>query len=347
MNDLTPNQIQELLSYLPNSLDYQTWLVVISGVGNVLNNDSLAESILTEKYPDIKTNETKLKLKHRLKEINAGSLIHLARLHGFKEFTNESKPFKQYDKPVNKVINNYIETFKPLEVTPSVEGAIYRFNNDIEERAGLLEEQNNIERWRVDLALKEYGFECERLFRVAVNYKGYDKGLNCKTGKLDWVTFNNFFENVSVTETELKNLIIAGHPIVACKLKTNSDGTCIRKTDSFLGSELIFLDIDGGLSIREFLKTETSQKMLFLYTTSRHTKELNRFRVIIPLDNFITDKEQYKNIKVQYYDSLQVSEGTKSDIVKINSCYKNTTIVFSTGKYEIYKNSIKILESNI
>ena len=65
----------------------------------------------------------------------------------------------------------------------------------------------------------------------------------------------------------------------AISLKAESDGR--RRQDNYDMVHAIFLDYDGHLFIHKFM--ELNQHWAYLYTTSSHTEEVHKFRVIVPL----------------------------------------------------------------
>ena len=64
----------------------------------------------------------------------------------------------------------------------------------------------------------------------------------------------------------------------------------VALNQSFESTEYLVLDYDGGYSIEEFLSRYAGFKF-FLHTSFSHTKEQNRFRVIMPLDGSVTKAE--------------------------------------------------------
>jgi hypothetical protein len=67
-----------------------------------------------------------------------------------------------------------------------------------------------------------------------------------------------------------------------------------RKKVNFLRADLLVADIDGGLSIEEALRHPLSQYLTFLYTTSNHTPEAHRFRMVFALPHTIEDTDEYE-----------------------------------------------------
>ena len=101
---------------------------------------------------------------------------------------------------------------------------------------------------------------------------------------------NKTFENVDVTPSELSKLIKHGYSFCP-QLKTNW-----KKSSNFLCSDYLAIDVDEGVSLadmkeHEFVKNHAS----FIYTTFRHTKEENRYRVVFELKESITDQNDMKH----------------------------------------------------
>lgn len=76
-------QVRLLLSFLPPRPDYQTWLQVISAVGNSFD-EITALTLLLERFSDEKPDEHLHKLRHRLPNTTLGTLIWMAKQNGFK-----------------------------------------------------------------------------------------------------------------------------------------------------------------------------------------------------------------------------------------------------------------------
>jgi len=76
-------QIREMLKFVPTNPGYEDWYRVPSMVGDALNDDDAIE-LLKEWSAEKKPGEYAEKLRHRLKDVHVGSLIHLAQKHGWK-----------------------------------------------------------------------------------------------------------------------------------------------------------------------------------------------------------------------------------------------------------------------
>ena len=175
---------------------------------------------------------------------------------------------------------------------------LVRFNcYEHEEQAAVYEYEANLPKQVANKkVIEEFNLKStdyERLYRLAVNYKVVDKNINPNTNKQysNYTAFNNNFENVTLTTNELIETIKQGHLVCNSTLKGNH-----RTEKNFVGSELVFIDVDGGLTLIEALQKELTKTALFIYTTCSHTQENNRFRIVFELPTFITDKDIYKKI---------------------------------------------------
>lgn len=78
----TASEVAEVLGWIPSAPDYDTWVRTVSAVGNTLP-DAEAEAVLLAWSPDQKPGETRRKLRSRMTRVRYGSLIEIARRHGF------------------------------------------------------------------------------------------------------------------------------------------------------------------------------------------------------------------------------------------------------------------------
>ena len=75
-------QIREMLAVLPKRPDYPDWITIVSAVGDALSDDDAIE-LLNEWSPEEHSGEYEQKLRHRLKDVHVGTVIHLAQKHGW------------------------------------------------------------------------------------------------------------------------------------------------------------------------------------------------------------------------------------------------------------------------
>jgi putative DNA primase/helicase len=75
-------QIREMLAIIPKRPDYADWIKIVAAVGDVLPDDEAIE-VLIEWSPEERGGEYAEKLRQRLKDVHVGTLIHVAREHGW------------------------------------------------------------------------------------------------------------------------------------------------------------------------------------------------------------------------------------------------------------------------
>ncbi|QTN34141.1 PriCT-2 domain-containing protein [Akkermansiaceae bacterium] len=80
---LTPETIKGMLTCIPTRPDYDTWLKVSSAVWSATGDEAAGTALLKEWSPEEEPGEYSEKFKTRLTEITAGTLVHLARKHGY------------------------------------------------------------------------------------------------------------------------------------------------------------------------------------------------------------------------------------------------------------------------
>lgn len=81
-NKITPQLAIELLGYLPQRPDYQTWFYCISAVANHFDEETALNILLTH-FHDESPNETGIKIKSKLNSIGIGTLFYYAKLNGY------------------------------------------------------------------------------------------------------------------------------------------------------------------------------------------------------------------------------------------------------------------------
>lgn len=117
-----------------------------------------------------------------------------------------------------------------------------------------------------------------------------NKRLVNKNELNDKQAFSQGFENVDLTPDELAKAINQGFAFCA-QLKPGR----ARRTENFLCSDIIAVDIDDGWTIQEAVNDEfIINHATILYTTPSHSKANHRFRIIFRLPRTITDPEEMR-----------------------------------------------------
>lgn len=94
----TAEEIAKMLSHIPPRPDYDTWLKIASAVWSVL---PFAEGVqvLNQWSPEEKEGEYHEKHRARLKQVGVGSLIHIAKEHGYKTPASKADKVKTLPDP--------------------------------------------------------------------------------------------------------------------------------------------------------------------------------------------------------------------------------------------------------
>jgi hypothetical protein len=79
----TPDELRDMLFCIPARPDYDQWLRVSSAVWSALGEDD-GTALLRAWSPEEKPGEYEEKFKHRLERVTAGTLVHIAKQHGWR-----------------------------------------------------------------------------------------------------------------------------------------------------------------------------------------------------------------------------------------------------------------------
>ena len=112
-----------------------------------------------------------------------------------------------------------------------------------------------------------------------------------KNERNDWGAFKNSFEFIEITINQLKEFIKKGGAF-SYAYKNN-----VRSSSNFIGTEVLAADVDKGLTIQEALELPfVKNHAQFLYTTTRHTKENHRFRIVFTFQGGITNADELQQV---------------------------------------------------
>lgn len=104
-----------------------------------------------------------------------------------------------------------------------------------------------------------------------------------KSDKQGFSLLTREFENVEITLRELADQVNLGHPFCAQHRET-------RKSENFICSDVLAVDIDDGMRLNEALENEFVKLFGgFVYTTPSHTPDSHRFRIVFQMDRTISD----------------------------------------------------------
>lgn len=132
--------------------------------------------------------------------------------------------------------------------------------------------------WSIGLDLLG-GYMNQKVAKVAINRQIVDKNIS---GNAYYMA--NEWENVDLTIEELARTVAKSGYAFCAQL----NGT--RSSANYKLTNLVSLDVDAGITLKEALEDEFSKKYLsFYYTTTNHTVEENRFRLCFLLEKDLDD----------------------------------------------------------
>lgn len=112
-----------------------------------------------------------------------------------------------------------------------------------------------------------------------------------KNERNDWDAFKNGFTAENFTLNELKYFIHRGD---AFSYAYKND---VRSSSNFIGTEVLAADVDKGLTIEEALELPfVKNHAQFLYTTTSHTQEKHRFRIVFTFQGGITNADDLRKV---------------------------------------------------
>ena len=126
--------------------------------------------------------------------------------------------------------------------------------------------------------------ETEQLHRLSVNTHFLDK-----TPPKDNKFLAEGFEPYELTLLEIAEVVQNGFAI------SYQFASGHRKTENFLATDFLAVDIDGGLSIQECLEQDLIKRYCsMLYTTPSHNVDQHRYRLIFSLPKTIVDSRELR-----------------------------------------------------
>lgn len=300
----------EVLSYLPTRPDYEIWIKVISAIGNSFD-EATALDILLTKFRDEAPNEHLYKLRNSLEKINFGTLVYIAMDYGYKP-SHEPKNGKlgHYSRAESK------QKICKVRTTISIGNEVYYDYSQADKKMfeALVNQMIKDENCDRETAINHYklqfssspSIQKERVFSLMINGNLIDKP------SADVIRANQHkFNKYRITLKELIQCIGKGYAILPSVLSPNDKGKFERKAYLWQYSDLLFLDVDGSITIDEALSKPEIKQASFLYTTPSHTNEKHRFRIVFALSGRVRDVETYKAIHLHYSNIFRADKNCK------------------------------------
>lgn len=145
------------------------------------------------------------------------------------------------------------------------------------------------------------------------------------------------FEALDLTVDQFVDNINAGYAF-SYQFESN-----YRKAENFICSDIIAADFDDGMTIEEALNNEFFiDNASFLYTTTSHTSEHNRFRVIFQLPHTVTDKDLIRSAQTGLTRKFPADVASVDAARQFYGSKNNTSHVF--GKVLAEKNLDELIK---
>ncbi len=323
----------QLMQYISARPDYETWIKTIAAVGNTFDTET-ALSILLSRFTDETPNEHRRKLSTRLKDVNFGTLVLLARENG-------------YSGPVKGLNHNWTAAPKPIvnnerknvSISYDTTEIRFRFLDDAdEERAGIYEYDAGLTRYEAEkrVIADNPGAGKQRLFHVSVNRHVINKNVNPHTGEpyKDYSVLTKRFTPALLTVAELIDTVGRGFPVICGTINGN------RCKGNWTGGDVLAVDVDDGLTIEAAIGRPEIKSAMFLYTSYSHTAENNRFRIVFPLPGYIQDSKQYEDIAGYYIGTFHADTSCRECSRAYYGNTNATVYDFTTGSVLNFRDGV-------
>lgn len=337
----------KLISYLPNRPDYETWINVISAIGNSFSENE-ALDILLSHFRDEKPGEHLYKLRNQLRRISFATLVYLAKENGYKpsavdygespstDFRRTNKPTKQ-DEKVKVVTTARLNADEKYYLWAESQNELFEELCAISQNAEKVGRYEAERRWTANFSNDPSIPKSEkRLYDVMINQHYHNKPPdNIIKANL------HYFKYYRLTADRLINAIVHGFAIMPGILQT-VDGKFESKSEYWIYSDLLFIDVDGTITLDEALKIPETQSALFLYSTPSHTPEKHRFRIVFAFPGRVRDSTEYYKV-FDYYTKIYKADPKCRNLNRF--FYGNdNAIIFNiqSGEISQYQNGKKL-----
>lgn len=302
MTQPTPEYCRELLRYIPTRPDYQTWINCIAAAGNTFP-ESVALSLLLERFTDLLPNEHAQKLRSRLNSVNFGTLVYLARQNGYKG---------KYDG-----IEHAPPTPRP---TPEPDPVSFA---DADESSVLINEDGErVFRLAVNLSIVNKTTDFEALTN---NYQNVELTLS---DIADVIKSGHAICGAQMIEGENRQIVRK-----SCNFKQSELAILDMDFSVKVNGEKVF-DTANYKPLEAFLDTPAAEPVALAYTSFSSTPEHNKYRLLMPLPYLETNPERYQKI-LKTFIAEYSADAACSDICR--AYYGNTNAsIYNLVSGEVY-----------
>jgi len=129
---------------------------------------------------------------------------------------------------------------------------------------------------------------------------------------------NRIIKNtVDITLADLAKEIIRGKTFLPATLR-EVDGVIKRQIDNWSSQQVIALDFDEGMTLKEALENQfINEHASFIYTTFSHTPIKNKFRIVFALDKPVYEYNHFESVIRFLFNHLPKADKACKDGVRL------------------------------
>jgi hypothetical protein len=149
----------------------------------------------------------------------------------------------------------------------------------------------------------------ELKIRISINHKV--NGKLKSEDKQGFINFTTAFEQKILSPNQILEEIKSGWAYSPAWFRNR------RSNANFVLSELVSIDIDNGLRLEAALANNfIKENALLIHTTSSHTEENNRFRILFHLPKLIDNVEEYRVWVINLMKYLEFADPSCKDVCR-------------------------------
>lgn len=292
MTQPTPEYCRELLQYIPQRPDEDTWSKVVAAVGNTFSK-SMALDLLLTRFTDEKPNEHAHKLQNKRVQ-DFGYLVNLAKEHGY---TPKGKGAK------------YTPTPRPTpRPTPEPDPVSF---DDADESKVL------------------FNAVGERVFRLAVNRMVVNKSgtNNALTHGYtnEELTLSQIAKVIRQGHALCASQMVQKDDGTIHRLSSNFLQSEMILLDFDYSTKDKKIDLDTYIPVELFLEQDFAEPFAMIYTSFSSTPEWNKYRAMLPLPYLEKNPERYQKILKTFIEEYK-ADAACSDVCRAYYGNTNATI---------------------
>jgi hypothetical protein len=156
---------------------------------------------------------------------------------------------------------------------------------------------------------EDYSKPEELKIRISINHKV--NGKLKSEDKQGFINFTTCFQQEILSPNQILEEIKSGWAYSPAWFRDR------RSNANFVLSELVSIDIDNGLRLESALSNNfIKENALLIHTTSSHTEENNRFRILFHLPKLIDNVEEYRVWVINLMKYLEFADPSCKDVCR-------------------------------